>query len=71
VAMRKNVYDARARLLGIIENNTYEPMKIRNIVLQAMLAFMERRTDEYPSMQGLAELSAKLGYSDTPSQVVP
>ena len=71
IDMRKGIYDARVRLLGVKQDNALKPLELRNRVLLAMLAFMERRTDDYPGLDGLADIVAKLGYSDTPSMVVP
>jgi hypothetical protein len=38
--------------------------EFRNSILSAMLNFMERRTDEYPGLDGLAGIAAQLGYSE-------
>jgi len=71
VAMRKNIYDARLRLLNLKQDNVLRPLEFRNKMLIAMLSFMERRTDDYPGLDGLADIAAKLGYSDTPNSVIP
>ena len=71
IDMRKGIYDARMRLLGVKQDNALRPLEFRNKMLIAMLTFMERRSDDYPGLDGLADIAAKLGYSDTPSTVVP
>jgi hypothetical protein len=38
--------------------------EFRNSILSAMLNFMERRTDEYPGLDGLAGIASQLGYSE-------
>jgi len=38
--------------------------EFRNSILSALLNFMERRTDEYPGLDGLAGIASQLGYSE-------
>lgn len=55
---------ASLRFTEAKRNRTFTASGFRNTVLTAMLAFMERRTDDYPGLEGLAEIAAKLGYSE-------
>lgn len=66
--------DVRASIagavLGVIErmvaikNNLVTPLKLRNDAFLAMLSFMERRTDDYPSASDLAQIVTKVGYAN-------
>lgn len=59
------------RLMAVKRDNKLTPVKFRNDVLQAMLTFMERRTDEYPGLDGLANIVAQLGYGEAATSVAP
>ena len=69
VRMRLGVLDAYARLMDIKQKNALRPLEFRNQMLTLMLTFMERRTDDYPGLDGIANIAAQLGYADTPSTV--
>jgi hypothetical protein len=55
---------ASNRLAELKSSRRFTASDFRNKILTAMLAFMERRSDDYPGMEALAELAAKLGYSE-------
>jgi hypothetical protein len=71
VGTRNAIMAANERLIAMKERGAMEPTEMRNRILTAMLGFMERRTDEYPGMGTLADLAAKLGYSESPAVVAP
>jgi hypothetical protein len=48
-----------------------KPLEFRNSMFAAMLNFMERRTDDYPGIDGLANIAAQLGYSEGAAVVAP
>ena len=62
--MRSKLESASHRMLEQRRSKAFNATELRNRVLGAMLAFMERRTDEYPGLSGLAEMAAKLGYNE-------
>jgi len=71
VETSRRILDARDRLFRLQKNGSLTIIDQRNKILQAMFSFMERRTDDYPGMQGLAEIAAKLGFSESASVVAP
>lgn len=62
---------AYERLMALKRDNKLTPLKYRNDVLSAMLNFMERRSDEYPGLEGLANIAAQLGYGEAATSVAP
>jgi len=52
---------ARDRLRQQIHNLDLQRVGLRNQVLSAMLNFMERRTDGYPDLSAIGQLTASLG----------
>jgi hypothetical protein len=70
-AMRAGVMAARDRLITIKQTNVHSAQEIRNRILTAMLSFMERRQDDYPNLQSLADLAAKIGFTDSGAVVKP
>ena len=71
VDMRKNMIDAYHRMLGVKHDHSLKTLDFRNAILGAMLNFMERRSDEYPGLDSLADIAAKLGYSEGAAVVAP
>jgi len=71
VEASRGILDARDRLFRLQKDGSLTIIDQRNRILQAMYSFMERRTDDYPGMQGLAEIAAKLGFSESASVVAP
>jgi hypothetical protein len=71
VDVEKRVTEAHTRLLAVRQDHVLKPLEFRNAIFQAMLAMMERRTDDYPGLDGLANLAAQLGYSDGAAVVAP
>lgn len=62
---------ATFRLLELKRARRFDATDFRNKVLTAMLAFMERRQDEYPGVGQLAELAASLGYGEGGTVATP
>lgn len=71
VDFRNRTMTAYERLMALKRDNKLTPIKYRNDVLQAMLTFMERRSDEYPGLDGLAGTIAQLGYGEAATSVAP
>jgi len=69
--MREAILDAWARLQRLWRDKLLVPTEVRNRAFQAMLNFMERRTDEYPSLDALAAIAAQLGYGDASGSAPP
>lgn len=69
--MRSKLESASHRMLEQRRSKAFSATELRNRVLGAMLAFMERRTDEYPGLNNLSELAAKLGYNEGGTVVPP
>jgi hypothetical protein len=61
--MRSKILTARDRLRTMLQNQEVERYGLRNTILQALCAFMERREDGYPDMAAVAKLTASLGAS--------
>lgn len=55
---------ASFRFLEMKRTRGFGASEFRNNILSAMLNFMERRTDEYPGIDGLAGIAAQLGYGE-------
>lgn len=64
VQMRSGLAAAYERLTNMVRAKLLTPTEVRNQVLSAMFNFMERRTDEYPGLEGLATIAAQLGYGE-------
>lgn len=62
--MRSKLESAAHRMMEQRRTGAFGATELRNRVLGAMLSFMERRTDEYPGLNNLSELAAKLGYNE-------
>lgn len=71
VEVEKRTMEAHARLLAVTQDHVLKPLEFRNTIFQAMLAMMERRTDDYPGLDGLANIAAQLGFSDGAATVAP
>lgn len=69
--MRQGMLSAYERLNAANKDNVFRPLELRNSVLSAMLNFMERRQDDYPGLDGLANIAAQLGYSEGAAVVAP
>jgi len=63
--------NASARLMELKRARRFDAADFRNRILTAMLAFMERREDEYPGIGQLAELASGLGYAEGGSSAPP
>jgi hypothetical protein len=70
-AMRTKMMAAHERLMASRREDAITPLDFRNKILSAMLNFMERRTDDYPGLDGLANIAAQLGYSEGAAVVAP
>ena len=68
---RAKVMAALERLIAAKRENKLAPLDFRNRIFGAMLNFMERRQDDYPGLDGLANLAAQLGYSEGAAVVAP
>jgi len=55
---------AAARLGEMKRKRVFDAATLRNAVITAMLAFMERREDEYPGIGELANIASGLGYAE-------
>ena len=55
---------ASFRFVELKRTRGFGASEFRNNILSAMLNFMERRTDEYPGLDGLAGIAAQLGYGE-------
>lgn len=69
--LRLGLIDAHNRWIKMKQDNRLTPLQFRNTVLMAMLNFMERRTDSYPGLEGLASIASQLGYSEGEAVVAP
>lgn len=69
--LRIALIDAYARLNDLARDELLVPTEIRNRVMSAMLNFMERRSDEYPGLEGLANIAGQLGYGEASSSAAP
>lgn len=56
--------EAKNRIQDRVITGNLNIVQMRNAILTAMLGFMERRTDDYPGLDGLADIAAKLGYAE-------
>jgi hypothetical protein len=64
-AMRSKMLAAHDRVFKArSEDGIIKPVEFRNSIISAMLNFMERRQDEYPGLDGLANIAAQLGYGE-------
>jgi len=71
INMRNGMMDAHFKLLEKKQANAYKPLEFRNAIFKFMLDFMERRTDDYPGIDGLANIAAQLGFSEGAATVAP
>jgi hypothetical protein len=71
MVMRNKILESYERLAAMKRNNALAPLEYRNKMLELMLQFMERRTDDYPGLDGLATIAAQLGYSDGAAVTAP
>ena len=60
-ALRAQIADA---ILGVVQKMTLEPVQLRNKAFGDMFAFMERRTDDYPGLDQLLQVTTSLGYGN-------
>lgn len=60
----QKIIDASTRILDAQKQMLIGPTEIRNTVFKWMLDFMERREDDYPSLESLVTIADKLGYAD-------
>ncbi len=65
VAMRQAFISARDRLRNVLFNSVDRKLTIRNAIIQALMNFMERRTDSYPDLGEIGQLTSKLGVGNT------
>jgi hypothetical protein len=63
-AMRNNIMSARDRMFALQRDTIIAPLDMRNKILQIMLNFMERRTDDYPGLENLGQLATQLGMNN-------
>ncbi len=67
VGVRSTIANA---ILGVIErmiavkSQLTTPLKLRNEAFLSMLSFMERRTDDYPGLDQLLQVTTQLGYGN-------
>lgn len=61
VRMWNDIIAARQRLFDQLKQADDKYTEMRNRVMQAMLDFMERRTDSYPDLASIAQLTNQLG----------
>jgi len=59
--MRSKVIDANERVWARVANSADSRLASRNAVMQALLSFMERRTDGYPDLDAIGKLATALG----------
>lgn len=69
-SMRDRILAARDRLNAVMNNNQTARTTIRNGVVQAMLNFVERRTDSYPDISSIGNIAAQLG-AGSPNSFAP
>ena len=60
----KNLLDCEIRILEMQNKMMLGPTEMRNQVFKWMLDFMERREDDYPGLESIAQIAERLGYSD-------
>ena len=60
----KNLLDCEIRILEMQNKMMLGPTEMRNQVFKWMLDFMERRDDDYPGLESIAQIAERLGYSD-------
>lgn len=68
--MRDRVLAARDKLRDTLWNAWDRQLAVRNTILQAMMNFMERRTDAYPDVKEVGRLAANLG-AGNPTAFLP
>lgn len=62
--MNDRISSSAERIRGLVLKKAFDAATFRNTILTAMLAFMERRSDDYPGIGELANLAAGLGYGE-------
>ncbi len=60
----KGLLDCEIRILEMQNKMMLGPTEMRNQVFKWMLDFMERRDDDYPGLESIAQIAERLGYSD-------
>ena len=60
----KNLLDCEIKILEMQNKMMLGPTEMRNQVFKWMLDFMERRDDDYPGLESIAQIAERLGYSD-------
>lgn len=65
VDLDKGILAARDRLQSQIQDQDVQRLDMRNRIMQALMNFMERRTDSYPDLGALNQLVTQLGASQT------
>ena len=60
----KNLLDCEIKILEMQNKMMLGPTEMRNQVFKWMLDFMERREDDYPGLESIAQIAERLGYSD-------
>ena len=64
---RLKALEAKGRLNSQITDGKLNIIQARNSILNSMVGFMERRSDEYPGLDSLAGIAAQLGYGESGS----
>lgn len=62
--LKTRLEGAASRLSEMKRRHQYDGTEIRNRIITALLAFQERRTDDYPGIGQLANIASQLGYSE-------
>jgi len=70
-SMHNQILAARDRLQAILHDSTDKGLTSRNLIIQALNNFMERRTDSYPDLDQLTKLAGLLGAGDTSGFIAP
>ena len=58
------IIEAAVRIIELQKKSMLDPTELRNNVFKWMLDFMERRDDDYPSLETVVGITDKLGYAD-------
>jgi hypothetical protein len=60
----QKLLDCGIRIIEARQKLLIGPIELYNTVVKWMLDFMERRDDDYPSLESLVTVADKLGYAD-------
>ena len=60
----QKLLDCEIKILEMQNKMMLGPTEMRNQVFKWMLDFMERRDDDYPGLESIAQIAERLGYSD-------